>query len=664
MPVLLHSLVLAGMLLALAGQAAVEQARLDQLVNQAAAFESGTTRESLRELERLVQTALADRSTQAQMEDALIHLAGASSTYEAKRFACQQLGIIGTAKALPRLRELLAIEETAGIACLALGAYPPGPADEVLRDAWPAATGRARLQIINAWGDRRDPRALRLLSRAAREDDAAVAEAATASIGKLGDVRAWKELTAMAKHPRPEMAAVLLEARLRCAGQLVLNGERKRAATAYESLQSPDLPLAARRAAFAGWLAADPDKASQRILNILAGRDETLKPVAIANLPARPDFAVLRQLAERLPQLAPPLQVMLLEKLGSGETPEAFTIIQGGLSLPAAEPRLAAIAALARTSGERAIPPLVRALDAEPNAVEATAIETALTQLPAGSAIDAALAEHLQTAHQNARARLITVLAQRQREAANPLLVAQLNSGNTDAVKAALRALAKSGGATEAPALLAFLAGAASPDLQREAEGAAGAVLERGESKEARAELILRQLNSAAPDAMRRLLPLLSISGAPKALARAEQALRDPDPETREVALRTLVDWPNATAWDVLARVCSQPDSESQRQIAFRALGRLAGESAASQAGLVHQTELLALARNANDRKLALAALSGATDPAALKLAVPLLADEAVRAEAAIAVKKIAEAVQAKDPQAAQSALRALEPQK
>jgi hypothetical protein len=55
--------------------------------------------------------------------------------------------------------------------------------------------------------------------------------------------------------------------------------------------------------------------------------------------------------------------------------------------------------------------------------------------------------------------------------------------------------------------------------------------------------------------------------------------------------------------------------------------------------------------------------LGGATQPAALDLALPLLANPGVRAEAEVAVRKIAEAIKAQHPKAAQEALKRLQSQ-
>ena len=128
--------------------------------------------------------------------------------------------------------------------------------------------------------------------------------------------------------------------------------------------------------------------------------------------------------------------------------------------------------------------------------------------------------------------------------------------------------------------------------------------------------------------------------------------------------MRALADWPDATAWDSLAAIYRQPANESNRALALRAMVRLASdENAHPGAALIGRyRQLLDGARTDDERKLVLSALAGATQPEALPLALSLLSNPAVRAEAALAVRKIAASIKDKHPQEAQRALQQLNP--
>ena len=115
------------------------KADIAKIVAGAATYAPGQSREPFRRLEELVRDP--SPGVRKHLEAGLVRLLAPTSTFEARRFACKQLGIIGSRRALPALAELLKAEETAGIACLALTTYPAGKADEILRAALPSAPG-------------------------------------------------------------------------------------------------------------------------------------------------------------------------------------------------------------------------------------------------------------------------------------------------------------------------------------------------------------------------------------------------------------------------------------------------------------------------------------------------------------------------------------------
>jgi hypothetical protein len=130
----------------------------------------------------------------------------------------------------------------------------------------------------------------------------------------------------------------------------------------------------------------------------------------------------------------------------------------------------------------------------------------------------------------------------------------------------------------------------------------------------------------------------------------------------KQAARRTLAAWPDASAWSALADLYQQASSESERVVALRGLARLLGEqNARPDSRLISRyRDLLAGAKDDKDRKLILGALAGCADPDALALAVDQLGNAGVRAEAELAVRKIAEAIKGRHPQDAQTALEKL----
>ena len=77
-----------------------------------------------------------------------------------KAITCKRLAIYGTQEAVPALAPLLANEELASWARIALEAIPGPAADGALRDAMGKVQGRLLVGVINSIGYRRDAQAV------------------------------------------------------------------------------------------------------------------------------------------------------------------------------------------------------------------------------------------------------------------------------------------------------------------------------------------------------------------------------------------------------------------------------------------------------------------------------------------------------------------------
>jgi hypothetical protein len=244
-----------------------------------------------------------------------------------------------------------------------------------------------------------------------------------------------------------------------------------------------------------------------------------------------------------------------------------------------------------------------------------------------------------------------------------PALLAEAGGSDTATVRAAFQALGKLVAAEDLPPILEKLVSLKAADARADAELAAARAMAKIADAPRRSEAVLAML-AKTPDIEARgsLLRLLPNAADASALAAMEAAGGDKEPRIRDTAVRALAAWPDATGWNAILAVFQRPESDAHRALALRALVRLANDlNAKPDAALVERyRQLLAGARSDGELKLVLGALAGAAHPDALQLALPMLSKAAVRAEAELAVKKIAESVAAQHPQAAQAALERL----
>ena len=644
-------------------QPALGQGQITPLITEAAAYESGQNMASLRRIEALVFQSAANPALRKEIEAGLVKLLAANATFEARRFACQQLAIVGSEDSLPALSDLLKNQQTVAIACLALTTHPSAKASEILRNALSALRGMPRVQVINTLGDRQDPEAAKPLSGLCRDSDPAVAEAAIASLGKIANEPARQTIAALRKEGNRALARAVIEASLQAAEKLSAAGDRPAAAAIYEELLQPSQPAYARRGALGGLLLLDADQGEGRILSLLRGSDTTLKPVAIAAITSLRSKDASERFARELPKLQPQEQVWMIESLASRGDAGARSAITANLTAPAAAVRLAAITAAGSLGNASSVPLLSKALANATSPEERQAAEAALGILGGGEPTDLAIIDELKRAAAETKSPLISVLAKRRNRVAVPALLNETGNPNPAVVKAAFQALGKLAAAEDLSVLLDKLVSLKVSDVRSEAESAVVQAILKVPDASRRSEAVCGMLDQAADAEVRcSLLRLLPSCGDAKALAALKAASASAEPRLRDTAIRALAEWPDSAAWDILAGIYRQPENDSHRALALRALVRLVGEENAHPDARLrdHYRQLLAGARSDEDRKLILSALAGVAHPEALQLALPLLSNSGVRAEAELAIKKIAESIKAQHPQAAQDALQRL----
>jgi HEAT repeat protein len=645
------------------------QKEFDQVIAAAASYHAGDSLAPLRRIETWAAQAIAppkagsEKQTipLSQIEAGLIKLLQPTATFEAHRFACKELGIIGSRTALPALAKLLSDDQTAGIACLALTTYPPGKADAALRNALTSARGSARVQIINTLGDRRDANAVKPLARLAADSDPVVAGAAVVSLGKIGNRAAWKSVSSLKKQKVSASELVIIEAELRCAEQLAVAGDRESALGIYQELIAPSAPDHVRRGALTALLPLEKDGGEQRILTIIHGSDPVLKPVAIASVRSLKSQTASSKFASELCTLPPAEQVLMIDSLAARGDATSRSAVVGELASAESAIRFAAIGALGHVGDASTVPVFARSLAASKEIDERRAIESALVTLGGGAGTDGAILAEMKAASAPARTHLMLALARREGPEANPILLQEAANSDLAVAKAAFQSLARTGQANDTPALLARLVQVQDPELRAEAESAASQVLARID-RPARRSALVRDALDRVPVVESRisLLGLLPACGDAGALATLTAASADPDAGVRQAAIKSLSEWPGPEAWDALAAAYQQPENDSCRSAALHGLVRLAGDlNAHPDSKLANRyMQLLAQARGDADLKLILGTLAGAANPDVLQLALPLLSNPGVHAEAEVAVKKIAEAIKAKYPEAAAEAMK------
>jgi HEAT repeat protein len=636
-------------------------AELNQAVTAAMRYESGQSVEPLRQIEQAVRNAVADPTQRPALEAALIKLLAPEATFEARRFACVQLASIGTDACLPAVSELFKDPQTVGIACLALGTHPSTKANDLLLQELATHRGETRVQIIVTLGDRRVPQAVKPLGPLARDTDRNTREAAMGALGKIASPDALSLLASFRRDPDAEIARLAALASLAAADTAALNRANDVSASIYEELLASSQPLYVRRAAFEGLLRTDADGGGQRALSILRGSETALKPSALFHVRTLRDESASKVFAAELSRLSAAERVLLIDSLAARNDAAAREAIVAQTQAQDETVRQAAVVALVQVGDATVVPALAAAL-AESAPSQQQAIEMALASLKGGDQVDQEIVRALETGPAAARTGLINAAARRGSKNAVPALLTLAASADTATARAAFRALGQLAEPAVLPTMIEHLLNLKAPAARGDAESAIFKVLERVHDSDRRTWVVLGALSqSKTAPGRSSLIALLPACGDDRALSAVKAERASTDPVIRDAALRAMADWPDAAAVDALLTEAEQASQNTQRILALRGAARLLRQSQAAAPEMKAQSQkAMALARDANEKKLVISALAGMQHEFALQMLAPLLDDPAVRAEAAQAAITLSQRLHQAFPETTKALLQKL----
>lgn len=403
-------------------------------------------------------------------------------------------------------------------------------------------------------------------------------------------------------------------------------GQHDKAKAAFTKRTLAPQPRQVRFSALRGTLAAAGDAAVPQMVTLLAGEDADGRAVALGwinELGAKGRLALLAE----MPQLPVEVQAIVMESLaGLGVEailPLALRGVQGS------DPVLqhAGLVALARLG----------------QAGDDQAVIAAMNASEGKTKVD-----------------LIDVLLKRGSRKAVPALFAVTAGKDAASTKAAFRALKELVNDAELPQLLSRLA---EPTLANrgDMESLAIKALARLEPPDRRSQMVQAQFaEPSSLEARQSSFRLYCYCADARSLAAVKAAMNSTDAKIREAAFRALFDWGNSDAWDLVVEIFQKPEKPAFGVLAWRSLLRRlqdANKKASDGQLVARYAQLFTVARSDDDRRALLGALGSCGHLGALELALQQLSVPALRPDAEVAVKGIAELIRKQHPKAVKDAL-------
>ncbi len=573
--------------------------------------------------------------------------------------ACQRLRLIGTADAVPALAALLTDQRLSQAARHTLEALPCPEAGGALRQALGQTSGLLKAGIADSLGWRGEPASVPLLAPLVSDSDTTVAAAAAAALGRIGGRDALEALTAARDAAPLAVQSAVYESLLKCAERLAARDDNAGAAAIYRGLFDPKYPVQVRVAAWRGLVLADSEHRAELMGKALAGTDRPIQAVALKVVRELKDRQAILACVGQWASLPVESQLAVLDaevKLGA----EALPAVQTAGQSPDVAVRAAAWQALGELNDTTSIPALAKAA-AQGQPAEREAARESLARLHGTGAREALLAQ-IEPAPAPEKAELLRALGERDdRAAANVLL--QYAASDAPSVRlAALESLRRLAPPEAMAPLLEIAAKSKSDDQRDPALQALYAICQASPNKEEAARSTLQALGRFPAAERRQLLPLLAELGTADALAAAQAASNDPDPELAKEAVRVLAQWPNAAPAPHLLGLARAGGEPTLRTLALRGAIACAAQEPDAAKRLTLLEQALSAASRTEEKKQALGQLGQVPMPEALALVLKNLQDPALSAEASLAAVIISEKLAPSNPALADdAALKVLE---
>jgi HEAT repeat protein len=610
------------------------------------------------------------RGADAAEEARLIETVHSEHSLQEKDAACARLKNIGTAACVPALAALLTDDQLSHSARYALESMPIPEAGQALLNALGKTSGSNQVGIIHSLAMRHDSAAAPQLGALMASDDSEVAVAAAQALGRIGGPQAIPSLEAAASGSTGAVHRAQIDALLACAYRFLKDGmspvmnryEHQMASTIFQRIYDGEKGEDARLAAFRGLILASGERGVALMTDAIAGADAPSQGAALQLAVNIKGAAATQALSDLLPKVQPPVQIALLQCLTQRGDPSAMEPVARLADSQDADVRVAAITALGDL-GDNSVALLLARKAASAPGAERDAARQALRDLRRGP-VTVALLDSLAGAAPDVQLELFGALDSRGDRSAAPKIL-ELAPKETGAVRsAAFQALASLAGAAQIPKLVQLVINDRTGDVRSQAAETLGAICQRNQSKLSPLDVqpVVSAVQTAPLEARLALMPVCgALTGAPAREA-LRAAMRDPEPQVREAALRALCDTRDGELLPELVKIASASAEQKARVLAIRGCVRLATQEEGVKLSNAQKLDAFKTIIDARlddpEKRLILSALSTVADDQALALATPMLQDPAVASDAAQAVIHIADAISARHPAEAGAALK------
>jgi len=578
-------------------------------------------------------------------ESDLISILQSTAPKAEKAIACKLLAIYGTEQSVPALAPLLADEELASWARIAIEAIPGPAADAALHDAVDKLQDRLLIGVINSIGVRRDANAIDTLVQKLDDTNAGVVSAAAVALGHIGGERAAKALTLSLADAPPAVRSAIAEGCILCAEWFLANKMTDEAVKVYDTVREAAVPNQRHLEAIRGAILARRSDGIPLLIEQLQSEDKERLGIGLRTARELSGIDVTEALSGELARLSPDRRPLLLLAMADRNDLAVLPTVLKAAQSSQNEMRITAIKILIRLGNVSCIPVLLEAATEDDDELEQTALET-LVRLP-GKNVDAELLTRLSQARGKQRQVLIELAGQRQISEALPVVVSSLRDTDAGIRGAAIRTVGIIGQDQQTADLVKLLQKTNSSGQREDIEKALRAISSRCGVKCIPHLQVLMQSNDNELHMIG--LHALAIIGGADALTAVKSAIESAGSPVQDEAVRILSNWPNnwpedSDAGQILLMLATSSEKMPHQVLGLRGyLQYIRGNKKLNNEQKVTKIkDVLSHIKRPEEKRQAIAVLAEAPNSSTLELLTTLAEDPTVIEEAYSAMVRIA----------------------
>jgi len=398
-----------------------------------------------------------------------------------------------------------------------------------------------------------------------------------------------------------------------------------------------------RAAALNGMAMCDGRRAVEVVTSAMQSDNPKVRSVAVKAARNAPTKDAMRALTKMLAELEPYSQQQVLGLIAEKGDLFSVKFVKEVLDSDTESVRMEAIETLSRIGGDEAAEALLEiAIDDDGPAKKAA--YSGLSVM-IGPGVEEIIKARAASGDINSRVVAIGLLGQRRTAGALESLLDYAADDNSDISAAALKALPAVAGSDDIPILADLLVKTESGGVRQNAVAALKSVLAKTIDKDAAGQVMIDKMKASGTEARLSMLTTLNALGGSTALKTVADAAQSSDEAVREAGIRTLSDWPDYEATEILLGIASKSETAlTHHVLATRGAVRLIRES--DSAPLNDRTKLCFFAfeqaRRDEEKKQAISAMGSLPNEKVAGRLLELARDTNLKTEAGLGAVELA----------------------